>query len=120
MSNIHYSPEAEDDLAKIKKYISEQLENPIAAQNTVANITKRIRKLELFPELGARLSSIINIASDYRFLVCANYLAFYRICENDVFIVRVLYGRRDYITILFGESPQDDTEQERNTEKTEL
>jgi len=117
MSNIHYSPQAEDDLAEIKKYISEQLENPVAAQNTVAKITKRIRKLEQFPELGARLSSIVKIVSDYRFLVCANYLAFYRTDGNDVFIVRIMYGRRDYISILFDELPQDDTEQEQNADK---
>ena len=118
MSNIHYSPEAEDDLAEIKKYISEQLENPVAALNTVAKITKRIRRLEQFPELGSSVSSIVNIASDYRFLVCANYLAFYRTDGTDVFIVRVLYGRRDYISILFDELPQDDMKRERNVENS--
>ena len=118
MSNIHYSPEAEDDLAEIKKYISEQLVNPVAALNTVAKITKGIRKLEQFPELGTKVSSITNIVSDYRFLVCANYLAFYRTDGNDVFIVRVLYGRRDYISILFDELPQDDAERERNAENS--
>ena len=51
MSNIRYSPEAEDDLADIKKYITDKLENSIAAINTVAKITKRIRLLEKFPEM---------------------------------------------------------------------
>ena len=101
MSNIRYTPEAEDDLAGIKKYITEQLENPVAAVNTITKITKSIRRLELFPESGSRLSSIIDLNTDYRFLVCANYLAFYRINGNDVNIIRVLYGRRDYTTILF-------------------
>ena len=103
MSNIHYTPEAEDDLAGIKEYISEELNNPVAAMNTVARITKRIRDLEQFPGLGAQLSSIINIVSDYRYLVCANYMAFYRIDGDDVRIIRVLYGARDYVKILFGE-----------------
>jgi plasmid stabilization system protein ParE len=110
VSHIQYTPEAEDDLAAIKEYIAVQLENPIAAVNTVTKITKRIRKLEQFPELGTRLSAILNIVTDYRFLVCANYLAFYRIAGNDVRIIRVLYGRRDYATILFGELPQDETD----------
>ena len=110
MSNIHYTPEAEDDLAGIKEYITEQLENPVAAVNTVTKIAKRIRELEQFPKIGTPLSSVINIDTDYRFLVCANYLAFYRIDGNDVYIIRVLYGRRDYVTILFGELPQDETE----------
>ena len=110
MSNIHYTPEAEDDLAGIKEYISEQLGSPIAAINTVTKITKRIRELEQFPEIGAPLSSIIDIVTDYRFLVCANYLAFYRLDENDVYIIRILYGRRDYTAILFGELPKEETE----------
>ena len=108
MSNIHYTPEAENDLAGIKEYIAEQLENPAAAENTVRKIAKRIRKLEQFPELGTPLSSVINAVTDYRFLVCANYLAFYLIEENDVYIIRVLYGRRNYAAILFGELPSED------------
>jgi addiction module RelE/StbE family toxin len=108
VSHIHYTPEAEDDLAAIKKYIAEQLENPVAAVNTVTKIAKRIRKLEQFPELGTWLSSVINIVTDYRFLVCANYLAFYRVDGNDVYIIRVLYGRRDYVAILFGEQLQEE------------
>jgi addiction module RelE/StbE family toxin len=110
VSHILYTPEAEDDLAAIKEYIATQLENPVAAVNTVTKITKRIRKLEQFPELGTRLSVILNIVTNYRFLICANYLAFYRIDEDDVRIIRVLYGRRDYVTILFGELSQGETE----------
>ena len=104
MSNIRYTPEAEDDLAGIKEYITEELGNSAAAINTVTEIAKRIRKLEQFPELGARLSSIIDIDTDYHFLVCTNYIAFYRIDGNDVYIIRVLYGGRDYTKILFDES----------------
>jgi len=110
MSNIRYTPEAEEDLAGIKEYIAEQLINPVASINTVTKITKRIRELKKFPELGARLSSIIDIDTDYRFLVCANYLTFYRVDRNDVYVIRVLYGKRDYIKILFGELPQDESE----------
>ena len=110
MSNIHYTPEAEDDLAGIKEYITVELGNPIAAMNTVVKITKRIRVLEQFSEMGAQLSSIIDIVSDYRYLVCAKYIAFYRIDGNDVYIIRVLYGVRDYVKILFGKLPPDETE----------
>jgi plasmid stabilization system protein ParE len=109
LSHIHYTPEAEGDLVGIKKYIAEDRGNPVAAVNTVTKITKRVRNLEQFPELGTRLSSIIDIDTDYRFLVSENFLAFYRIDGNDVYIIRILYGRRDYTTILFGEPPQNET-----------
>ena len=108
MGIIRYSPEAEDDLTEIKRYITEDLNSPIAAINTITKITKKIRNLEQFPEMGAKLSSIIDVITDYRFLVCENYIAFYRTDGDDVYIVRILYGRRDYVKILFGELPKDD------------
>lgn len=107
MVEIKFSPEAIADLQQTKAYIAEELCNEQAAVSTVAKITKRIRMLADFPESGAPLSSVIDIETDYRFLVCGNYTAFYRFENNIVFIVRVLYGRRNYIQILFGE-PQDD------------
>lgn len=103
MNNLNYSPEARNDLVDIKKYIGVELANPVAAKNTVDKITKRIRTLEKFAEIGTPLSSVIDIDTDYRFLVCGNYLAFYRAEGNQIYIDRVLYGKRDYISILFGD-----------------
>lgn len=88
---------------EISKYITEELDNPTAAANIIARITKRIRELSEFPELGPPLDSIINIQTDYRFLVCGHYTAFYRHDGDGVYVYRVLYGRRDFMKILFGE-----------------
>lgn len=107
MAEIKFSPEAIADLQQTKAYIAEELCNEQAAVSTVAKITKRIRMLADFPESGAPLSSVIDMETDYRFLVCGNYTAFYRFENDIVFIVRILYGRRNYVQILFGE-PQDD------------
>lgn len=52
---------------------------------------------------GTPLSSVADIESDYRFIVSGNYLVFYRAYGKDVYIDRVLYGRRDYMRILFGD-----------------
>ena len=106
MSEIRFSPEAIRDLQQTKAYIAEELCNEQAAVNTIANITKRIRMLADFPESGTLLSSIIDFETDYRFLVCGNYMAFYRTRNQTVDIVRVLYGRRNFMQILFGE-PSD-------------
>lgn len=84
----------------IKQYITEELDSPAAAENTLKNI----RMLETQPFIGTPLSSVVNIDTHYRFLVCGSYLAFYYVENDDVFIVRILYGRRDYIKILFGDS----------------
>ena len=101
MSNLHLSHEAQNDLAEIKDYIAEDLENPQAAIATVSKITKAIRMLRDYALLGTPLSSITDVDSNYRFLVSGNYMVFYRANGSDVYIDRVLYGRRDYMRVLF-------------------
>jgi len=64
-----------------------------------------------FAEMGALLHSVADVQSDYRFLVCGNYLAFYRVDENAVYIDRILIGRRDYLRILFGNTAEDATDE---------
>ena len=103
MYKISFSPEAVDDLKEIKQYIKDELCNEQAAKNTVAKILKKIKLLSDFPESGSNLSAIIGFDTDYRYLVCDNYIAFYRIEDKNVLIVRVLYGRRNYMQILFGD-----------------
>ena len=104
MNNLHLSEEAQNDLMEIKAYIEEELLNPSAALATVSRITKSLRILQTFAYAGASLSSIADIDSDYRFIVCGNYISFYRVFGNEVYVDRVLYGRRDYMRILFGDS----------------
>lgn len=103
MYKISFSPEAVDDLKEIKQYIKDELCNEQAAKNTVAKILKKIKLLSDFPESGSSISAIIGFDTDYRYLVCDNYIAFYRIDNKNVLIVRVLYGRRNYMQILFGD-----------------
>lgn len=102
MYKISFSPEAVDDLEEIKQYIKDELCNEQAAKNTVAKILKKVKILSDFPESGSSLSTIIGFDTDYRYLICDNYIAFYRIENKNVLIVRVLYGRRNYMQIFFG------------------
>lgn len=107
MNRLFYSPEARNDLDAIWSYIQSDLQNPAAARSTVFKILDDIEKLRDFGELGAKLSAITHIESDYRYLICGKYLAFYRIACGAVYIDRILYGRRDYMSILFGELIED-------------
>ena len=109
-NNIYYSPEAQNDLGEIRKYITFELCNPQAAENTVNKIMDTIDELENFSEIGTLLSSVTDIESDYRFLTIRNYVVFFRVNGQDVYIDRVLYGRRDYLRILFPDLPQYDNE----------
>ncbi len=108
MSMIHLkvSPKAQNDLQEIKDYIALELENTAAALHVISKITKAMRRLIDFPNSGTSLSSIVSMETDYRFLVSGHYQIFYRHVDNNVYIVRVLYGKRDYLRILFGEESE--------------
>ena len=101
MNKIVYSPKARNDLDEIWTYISEKLLNPSAAEATVNGILDTIDMLQAQAEIGKPLYFSSNLFSGYRFLVYKNYLAFYRTSEDTVYIDRIIYGKRDYIRLLF-------------------
>lgn len=109
-NNIHYSPEAIHDLDEIWEYITSEFYNVNAAERIVNRIMDAIDCLKDFAYTGAMLSSIVEIKSDYRYLVCENYMVFYRVNENQVYIDRVLYGKRNYLRVLFPDMTQKDDE----------
>ena len=110
MDRVRYSAAAIQDLEQIGDYIATTLKSPMAALNTVGKIQDAADKLADFPLMGSPLSSIVEVETDYRFLPSGNYLVFYRAQTDIVYIDRVLYGRRDYIAILFGNVPKDNGE----------
>jgi plasmid stabilization system protein ParE len=101
MAKVEYSPISILDIEQIGDYIEREYMNPIAAYNTVSKIQDTIENLTVFPFMGTPVSSIVDINTDYRFLVCGNYLVFHRANEDIVYIDRVLHGKRDYLAILF-------------------
>lgn len=90
---------ARRDIMEINTYISRTLNNPRAASGIVKRITTQLRALEQQESLVA-----------YRYLVCGNYMAFYHLSEEGACVDRILYGRRDYMTILFGDAFSEETE----------
>ncbi|MDO4383800.1 MAG: type II toxin-antitoxin system RelE/ParE family toxin [Eubacteriales bacterium] len=100
MNKIHLSEEASKDLLEIRTYIEEDLLNPSAALSTIRKITNDLRLLETFSEIGPSLSSIIDLQSDYRFILSGQYICFYRIYGCNIYVDRILSTRRDYLRVL--------------------
>lgn len=109
MAKIVFSPEAKNDLLEIGDYITFRLRNRSAATKLVARIREMIMQLNQFPETGTPIGfSGPSIA--YRYLVCGNYLIFYHLTNDSVLIDRILYGRRDYLSVLFDKELAEDEE----------
>lgn len=98
---IKLSSFAASDLDEIWNYIAHVLKSPIAANNTVNGIIDSISVLKDFPESGTILYFESDLQSGYRYVVYKNYLAFYHLFDNQVYVDRVIYGKRDYMTLLF-------------------
>lgn len=103
MNNVVISKKAFLDLKEIKTYISKDLSNPIAAENTINGILDKIEQLKHQSQIGVPLYFNQDLFSGYRFVIYKSYLAFYRIVNDNVFVDRIIYGKRDYMAILFNE-----------------
>ena len=108
-NKIHYSPESRRDLDDIWDYIVSELQNRSVAERVIDRIMDAVDPLKNFAEMGTPLSSIADVGTDYRFLVSGNYMVFYRVHGSDVCIDRVLYGRSDYMKVLFKDVLQEET-----------
>lgn len=109
MTKIRFSAAARQDLLETSSYIASKLRNKRAATGLMKRIQTEVTSLTQFPESGTPLTFPgLNIV--YRYLVCGNYLIFYHLSENAAHIDRILYGRRDYLSILFSEELYDITE----------
>ena len=82
--NIHITHAAERDMANAYDYIDLVLKNPTAADKLL--------------DVADKLLSLWGI----RFTIVMNYLAFYTVDDatQTVHIVRFLYGKSNWITIL--------------------
>lgn len=101
MAKIRVTPAALNDLKEIKAHIENDLSNPIAANNVIKRIIEDYSCLESSPYMGPSLSAKVPFETDYRFIVSGNYIVFYKADDEFVSIYRILYGRRDYLKIIF-------------------
>ena len=106
-NKIYYSKKARRDLDEIWDYIVSELQNRLAAEKTVNRIMDAVDQLVDFTEIGTPLSAVADIESDYRVLTAGNYLIFYRTPGKEIYVDRILYGRRDYLRILFGDTADE-------------
>ena len=107
MAKLIVSPLARADMREIGDYISQKLRNPDAALRLIQRLREAMLPLREFPELGAPLLAAGKQRAPYRYLVCGSYLIFYHVADA-VHIDRVLYGRRDYMAILFSDQLEEE------------
>jgi len=95
---IQLSIKAKEDLKNIVRYVKYELLEPLIAQKYAELIKNEIKTLEHMPQKFAVIDTNIVKYDNFRKLIIKNYIAFYRINEEEkiVNIERILYGSTDW------------------------
>ena len=100
--NLLVSREAETDIDNIARYIAVQLQNRDAAVGFLDDVENAYSRLIKQPRLYNFCDNARLREKGYRKVILKNYIMIYRVSEetDSVIILRVFYGRMDYLNIL--------------------
>ena len=98
MMKLRINPIVAEDLKNIKKYIAE--DNEEMGVKIIQEIYARFENIQQFPYMGADLAKRFSFRTDYKYVICGNYVVLYKIGKEYVKIYRVVNRYRD-ITKIF-------------------
>ena len=99
---LEYLPVARKDILDIARYISQDLNNPTAAEELITTIVEKLEKLTELPYITPSYNPIRPLNNEYRRLMVKNYTAFYYVdeCTKVITVARVVYSKRDFEKII--------------------
>ena len=98
MMKLQINPIVAEDLKGIKEFIAE--DNEKMAVKTIQEIYSRFEQIQEFPYSGADLSKRVSFRTDYKYVICGNYVVLYKVGKEIVEIYRVVNRYQD-ITQIF-------------------
>ena len=97
---VEYSQAAIRDLDRIWNEVYEASKEADIATRYVDGLMDCVAEKRAFPKSGAPLY-YENGFTGYYYVVFKAYMAFYRIVEERILVDRVVFGRSDYMRIIF-------------------
>lgn len=98
--HLHITSVAQRDISQAADYIEFVLKNPKAADDLLEETDQKIDALLPFSQEHPIVEDKLLAAWGIRFTQIKNYLAFYVVEENQVTVIRFLYAKSDWISIL--------------------
>ena len=89
---ISYTPEAIDDLQRLRTFIAEK--NPVAAQKIAGDLLTGIAMLKELPNLGLKVTKAPN-PEIMRDLSVSLYIVRYLILDDEIHILRIWHKREN-------------------------
>jgi len=96
--SIRFLRIAEDNLVEITAYIS--ADRPSATEALAAKIEKSLQLLSQNLHLGGVLKEDELAGLHYRYLVVDNYLIFYTVEGQTIYVHRIVHGARDFLNVI--------------------
>ncbi len=96
---LRINPLVVEDLKGIKEYIAEDNEN--MAIKTIQDIYFSFEQIQEFPYLGSDLSKRVSFRTDYKYMICGNYVVLYKIRKETVEIYRIVNRYQDITQIFY-------------------
>lgn len=102
MYKLEYLPVARRDMIEIVRYISQELQNPTAADQLAMELIEAGDSIPKFPYANPAFIPIRPLMHEYRKLLVQNYVMFYWVDEVKklVTVARIVYAKRDYGRLL--------------------
>jgi plasmid stabilization system protein ParE len=92
------SADADRDLDDIWFHVATESGNPALADNLIKELTRSFLTLARFPEIGRMRYH--RFGERRRILASHGYLIIYTLHDADVWVLRVIHGRRDVAALL--------------------
>ena len=100
MAEVHVAPEADRDITKVFEYLLE-MEGLEVAKKFVETLNEAIRSLSALPRRGKYPPELqAEGITLFREIQCYPWRIFYRVVDEDVWILAVLDGRRNIAQLL--------------------
>jgi len=96
---IVITPEAHNDIAAIREFISQ--DNARMGDKVAIEIYDNMERLEQFPKSGKELSVITSRKTDLRYITTYDYATIYRMDKNIVYIIAVIHTSRSFNKLEF-------------------
>ena len=102
MYKLEYLPVAQRDMVEIVRYISGELQNPVAAECLAMELVNAAESVLTFPYALPAYQPIRSLKREYRKILVQNFFVFYWVDEEKklVTVARVVYAKRDISRLL--------------------
>lgn len=96
---VEFTDECIKEMSEIYEYISNVLEENLAAKRIMTEVTDKILNLSETPELYMKIGKTDELKKEYHRIVVKNYVVLYTIDfeKSIVYISHVIYGRKNYL-----------------------